>query len=249
MTMQDTARDTVGTPATKEGGIKKLLPIALIACGAAAGFFFLRDFLSFETLEQNYETLIAWREENFVAMIAAYFFIYVLVVAFSIPGAIWMTLLGGFLFGTVTGSAIVILAATTGATLLFLAAKTSLGEVLRSKAGGWITKLEDEFRQGEISFLLIMRLVPVMPFFVANLVPAFLGTRLFNFVWTTLVGIIPGTLVFISIGSGLGAQLGTGEPPNLNVIFELHVLGPLLGLAMLASLPIVLRKLGITSKG
>lgn len=245
MTMQETA----GSPATKSGGIKKLLPIALIACGAGAGFFFLRDFLSFETLEQHYETLIGWREQHFAAMVAAFFTIYVLVVAFSIPGAIWMTLLGGFLFGTVTGSAIVILAATTGATLLFLAAKTSLGELLRSKAGGWITKLENEFRQGEISFLLIMRLVPVMPFFVANLVPAFLGTRLVNFVWTTLLGIIPGTLVFISIGSGLGAQLGTGEPPDLGIIFEWHVFGPLLGLAMLASLPIVLRKLGITSKG
>ncbi len=110
---------------------------------------------------------------------------------------------------------------------------------------GWIERLGRGFRQGEVSFLLIMRLIPAVPFFVANLVPAFLGARLVHFVWTTFVGVAPATVVFVSLGSGLGKQLARGEKPDLGVIFEPHILGPLLGLAALAALPLLLRSFGI----
>lgn len=227
---------------------KRFLPIGLIATGAIAGSVFLGDYLSFSAFEENYEQLTAWRDANWVVAALVFSVAYVVSVAFSLPGAVWLTLLGGFLFGIVTGTALVVLSATVGATLLFLAARTSLGAMLREKAGGWITRLEAQFRAGEISFLLIMRLVPVVPFFIANLVPAFLGARLGNFIWTTLVGIVPGTVVFISIGAGLGEQLQRGEAPDLSVIFEWHILGPLLGLAALSALPLVLKKLGLTGK-
>ncbi len=105
--------------------------------------------------------------------------------------------------------------------------------------------MEDGFRAGEVSYLLIMRLVPAVPFFIANLAPAFLGARTFTFLWTTLLGIIPGTLVFISIGAGLEEQLSRGEAPDLGVIFEWHILGPLLGLAALSALPLILKSFGI----
>lgn len=232
----------------KSSAWKRFLPIAIIACGAIAGVIFLRDYLSFAALEQNYEQLTAWRDQNWALAVLVFALAYVLAVAFSLPGAIWLTLLGGFLFGVVAGSIIVVLSATLGATGIFIAARTSLGALLREKAGGWVTRMETQFREGEISFLLIMRLVPVVPFFIANLAPAFLGARLGTFVWTTLIGIIPGTVVFISIGSGLGEQLARGEAPDLGVIFEWHVLGPLLGLAALSSLPLVLKKLGVTGK-
>lgn len=220
-------------------------PILLIALGAVGALIVGRDYLSFAALADNYDLLTAWRDQNWALAAAIFMLAYVLVVAFSVPGAVWLTLVGGFLFGTLAGSAIVIVAATIGATAIFLAARTALGDVLRKKAGRWLEKMEAGFRRGEISYLLILRLVPAVPFFVANLAPAFLGVRAWTFIWTTLVGIIPGTVVYISIGAGLGEQLALGEKPDLGVIFQPHVLGPLLGLAALAGLPVLLRTTGI----
>ncbi|MEM8793805.1 MAG: VTT domain-containing protein [Pseudomonadota bacterium] len=240
--------DTMVTESTKTPTWRKYLPIAVIATGALLGYIFLRDYLSFAALEENYQTLIGWRDDNFLLTVLAFSAIYITSVTFSLPGATWLTLLGGFLFGTVLGAMIVVPSATIGATALFLAARSSFGDLLRSKAGSWMTKLEQQFREGEISFLLIMRLVPAVPFFIANLAPAFLGVSLLNFFWTTLVGIIPGTIVFISIGAGLGEQFSRGEAPDLGVILEPHVLGPLLGLALLSGLPLILKKLGVLKK-
>ena len=230
----------------KQSGFARYVPILLIATGAVAAFVLARDYLSFDALQANYESLIDWRDQNIVLAVLVFAAVYTISVAFSVPGAIWLTLIGGFLFGTVLGTITVVLAATLGALLIFLAAKTALGDTLRAKAGAWVARMEDGFREGEISYLLIMRLVPAVPFFIANLAPAFLGARTWTFVWTTIVGIVPGTLVFISIGAGLGEQLSRGEKPDLGVIFEWHILGPLLGLAVLAALPLILKKLGVT---
>ena len=230
----------------KQSGFARYVPILLIATGAVAAFVLARDYLSFDALQANYESLIDWRDQNIVLAVLVFAAIYTISVAFSVPGAIWLTLIGGFLFGTVLGTITVVLAATLGALLIFLAAKTAIGDTLRAKAGAWVARMEDGFREGEISYLLIMRLVPAVPFFIANLAPAFLGARTWTFVWTTIVGIVPGTLVFISIGAGLGEQLSRGEKPDLGVIFEWHILGPLLGLAVLAALPLILKKLGVT---
>ena len=217
-------------------------PIAVVAIGAAAGLIFGRDYLGFETLVDHREALLAWRDENVLVSAAAYVVGYALLVAFSVPGAVWMTIAGGFAFGTALGTLLTTLAATLGATGVFLAARTSLRDVLRARAGHWLNRLDREFEQGEVSFLLVMRLVPIVPFFIANLAPALLSVRLFTFVWTTFVGIIPGTAVFTSIGAGLGGVLDRGAKPDLGVLFEAHVLGPLLGLAALAALPLVVKK-------
>ncbi|MEM7058226.1 MAG: VTT domain-containing protein [Pseudomonadota bacterium] len=233
----------------KTGGWRRFLPIAIIAVGAIAAFIFLREFISFSTLSENYQALTAWRDQNFFLAAVICMAVYILAVAFSVPGAVWLTLVVGFLFGTILGSVMVVVAATIGALAIFLAARTALGDSLRARAGAWITKMEEGFRRDEVSYLLIMRLVPVMPFFIANLVPAFLGARTFTYFWTTLIGIIPGTVVYVSIGAGLGTQLATGTPPDLGVIFEWHVLGPLLGLAGLAALPLVLKAVGLRSGG
>ena len=248
---RDQRAETEPMPETRRrpGLVRRYAPIAVIAAGATAALLFGRDYLTFETLERNYEALIAWRDANILVAGAGYMALYVAAVAFSLPGAIWLTLLGGFLFGIVAGSAMVVISATLGATLIFLAARSSLGRLLHERAGGWVRRMEAGFREGEVSYLLIMRLVPAVPFFVANLAPAFLGVKLRTFVWTTLVGIIPGTVVYISIGAGLGEQLARGERPDLGVIFEPHVLGPLLGLAALSALPLVMKKLGLRRPG
>jgi uncharacterized membrane protein YdjX (TVP38/TMEM64 family) len=219
------------------------LPIGVIALGAAAGVVFLGDRLRFETLVENRDALMAWRAENAVLAAAAFVAAYALATAFSIPGAVWFTITGGFLFGTWVGTALSVTGATLGATAVFLAARTSLGAALKARAGPWLDRMQAGFREGEISFLLIMRLVPVVPFWIANLAPAFLGTRLVTFVWTTLVGIVPGAAVYSSIGNGLGALVDDGEKPDLGVIFDPAILGPLLGLALLAALPVAIRRL------
>ncbi|MEM0990421.1 MAG: TVP38/TMEM64 family protein [Pseudomonadota bacterium] len=248
--MQSSGTADVTTEKTSSGrSWVKMLPLALIVAGVIAALIFGRQYLSFAAIAEHYQTLIAWRDSYFIATIAVFMAVYIAAVAFSVPGAVWLTLIGGFLFGTVLGSVLVVTSATIGALLIFLAARTALGEMLRARASGWLSRMENGFADGAVSYLLIMRLVPVVPFFVANLAPAFFGVRTVTYTWTTLLGIIPGTVVYISIGSGLGEQLERGEAPNLGVIFEPHVLGPLLGLAVLAALPLLLRKLGVLKRG
>lgn len=220
---------------------RRAVPLALIALGAVAGIVLLGDRISFEALERNREALLAWRDANYALAALGFVAAYAVAVAFSIPGAIWFTLAGGFLFGALAGAALVVVAATLGATAIFMAAKTGLGDALRARAGGWLKRVEDGFQENEVSFMLVMRLAPVVPFFVANLAPAFLGVRPFTFVWTTFVGIIPGTAVYASVGAGLGAVFAQGGRPDLGIIFEWPVLGPLLGLAALALLPVALK--------
>ena len=217
-------------------------PIAVIAIGAVVGFLTLRDYLSFDTLRDNRDALLAWRDDNFVLASAAFVAAYAVVVAFSIPGALWMTLAGGFLFGVLGGSALTVAAATLGATAIFVAARSSLGEMLRAKAGPWLAKLEGGVRDNEVSWMLLLRLVPAVPFFIANLAPAFLGVRPWTYVWTTFLGIMPATVVYAWVGAGLGDVIDQGGSPDLGLLFEPHIIGPLLGLAALAALPILFKK-------
>ncbi|MEM9850574.1 MAG: VTT domain-containing protein, partial [Pseudomonadota bacterium] len=151
---------------------RKLVPLALIGAVAALAFFFLGDFLTFDTLAQNREALIAWRDANYAISVAVFIVIYAAVVAFSLPGAAIMTLTGGFLFGVFPGSLIVVVAATLGATAIFLAARTGLGAALHARLTerpGLMQRMETGLRENELSFLFLMRLVPVIPFFLANL--------------------------------------------------------------------------------
>jgi uncharacterized membrane protein YdjX (TVP38/TMEM64 family) len=230
-------------PAPARGRIMRWLPIALIGAGAAAAVYFGGDYLSFSALSENREALTAFRDANFAMTVAIFMALYVVAVAFSVPGAVWLTIGAGFLFGTALATGLTVIAATVGAVLIFLAARTSLGAALHEKAGAWLGRIEAGFREGEVSYLLIMRLVPAVPFFIANLAPAFLGVRLSTFAWTTLVGIIPGTAVYASVGAGLGAVFDQGGEPDLGIIFTPAVLGPLLGLAALSALPVIVKKL------
>jgi len=167
-------------------------------------------------------------------------------VAFSLPGATIATLTGGFLFSTFPGALFNVVGATTGATLIFLAAKWGLGERLAAKmeaSDGAIKQIKDGIDENQWSVLFLMRLVPAVPFFVANLIPAMVGVPVSRFVITTFLGIIPGGVVYTSVGAGLGEVFERGETPNLGIIFEPQILLPILGLCALAALPIVLKML------
>jgi uncharacterized membrane protein YdjX (TVP38/TMEM64 family) len=220
------------------------LPILVILAAAIIGAVAFRDDLSFESLARHRETLLAFRDAHYLWAVLAFMAAYVAIVALSLPGGAVATLAGGFLFGLFPGVLYNILGAGTGAVLIFLAARTGFGDALSQrldKAGGKAAKLQAALRQNEWSVLFLMRLVPLVPFFVANLIPAFVGTSLARFAISTFVGIIPGTFVFTSVGSGLGEVFAKGEAPDLGIIFTPPVLLPLLGLAALAALPMLLR--------
>lgn len=233
------------TQPPKSFSLKRMLPLLGIAVAAVLGAIFLKDYLSFEVLRDNREALIAFRDANYLATALIFVAAYVVIVAFSLPGAAIASLTGGFLFGLVAGSFLNIGSATIGATAIFLAARYGLGEQLARKmdnAEGTIKRFKDGLREDEISYLFLMRLVPAVPFFVANLVPALVGVSLSRFVVTTFFGIIPGGIVYTWIGAGLGEVFARGETPNLGLIFEPYILGPILGLCALAVLPILLKR-------
>ncbi|MFK7874373.1 MAG: TVP38/TMEM64 family protein [Paracoccaceae bacterium] len=225
------------------------LPVFIILIVAAIGAVALRDMLSLEVLRDNRDALIAFRDSNYA--LTAFLFVlgYVVIVAFSLPGSAIATLTGGFLFGTAFGTLLNVTCATLGAALIFLAVRHGFGGKLGAKldaADGAIKKIKDGIDENQWSMLFLIRLVPAVPFFVANLVPAFLDVPLHRYVISTFLGIIPGALVFTSIGAGLAEVFAAGQSPDLGIIFAPHVLLPILGLCILAALPIAIK--AITGK-
>tara|TARA_R110002049_G_scaffold101538_4_gene246347 strand:- start:404 stop:1147 length:744 start_codon:yes stop_codon:yes gene_type:complete len=224
--------------------IARFAPLALIVLVAGVGAFVLRDYLSFDALRDNREALIAFRDDHFVLTVLGFLLAYVLIVTFSLPGALIATLTGGFLFGTFAGAALNVVAATTGAVLIFLAARMGLDEKLKARmdaSEGMVARIKKGLDENQWSMLFFIRLVPAVPFFVANLIPAFLGVPLRRFVISTFLGIIPGSLVYTSVGAGLGAVFARGETPDLGIIFEPHILFPILGLCALSLLPVLIK--------
>lgn len=224
----------------------KRLPFFVILAVAVLGAVLLRDRLSFAALAENRAALVAFRDAHYAQAVLVFIAAYVAIVAFSLPGATVATLAGGFLFGVFPGVAFNVIAATLGAVAIFLAARAGMGAAVAQRVqtqGGAGARLMAGLRQNEWSVLLLMRLVPAVPFFLANLIPAFTGTRLWPFAVTTFLGIIPGSLVFTSVGAGLSDVFARGKTPDLGVIFQPQVLLPLLGLAALAALPMLVRAL------
>ncbi len=231
-------------PKPQKSGWQRNLPFIAILVVAAIGAFTLRDYFSFDALRDNREYLIAVRDSNYLLTVLTFVGLYTLVVAFSLPGATIMTLAGGFLFGSIFGTAFNVTGATLGATGIFLAARYGFGEQLGAKlenSDGAVKKIKDGIDENQWSMLFIIRLVPAVPFFLANLIPAFLEVPLYRYVVSTFLGIIPGTFVFTSVGAGLGEVFAAGETPNLGIIFEPHILIPILGLSALALLPIIIK--------
>lgn len=230
----------------KRASYARLLPLIVILAAAVIGLIYFRDVLTFEALAENRERLIEFRDANYLGTVAVFVLCYILIVTFSLPGATFATLTGGFLFATFPGALFNIVGATIGATFVFLAAKWGLGDRLAARmdsSDGTIHRIKAGIDENQWSMLFIIRLVPAVPFFVANLLPALVGVSTFRFVVTTFLGIIPGATVYTSIGAGLSEVFAAGETPNLGIIFEPHILLPILGLAALAALPIVIKAL------
>ena len=220
------------------------LPLIAVVIAALLGAWYLRDALSFEALRDNRAALIAFRDAHYLLAVLAFVAAYVVIVALSLPGATIATLTGGFLFATFPGALYNVTGATVGAVLIFLAARAGLGERLAARmdaADGAVKRIKDGIDANQWSMLFLMRLVPAVPFFVANLIPALVGVPLSRFAISTFLGIIPGAVVYTSVGAGLGEVFAAGATPDLGIIFTPQILLPILGLAALAALPLGLR--------
>lgn len=223
--------------------VKRLIPVVILLCGLGLAFAFdLHTYLTLSSLKTHREMLGGYTASHLPLSVMIFILVYIAVVAFSLPGGAIMTLTSGFLFGTWLGGTTAVIGATVGATLLFLAAKYALGGFLRARAGPWLQKMEKGFQDNALSYMMVLRLVPLFPFFIVNLVPAFMAVRTRDYVLTTFFGIMPATFVYAGIGSGLGALLEKGEEPNLAVILSPEILGPLLGLSVLALVPVFYKK-------
>ncbi|WP_299726041.1 TVP38/TMEM64 family protein [uncultured Tateyamaria sp.] len=224
--------------------LMRKLPLIIILAVAAIGAFTLKDYLNFQTLADNREALLSFRDNNYLLTALVFVTAYAAVAGFSLPGAAVMTLTGGFLFSTFPGVLFNVTGASIGAIAIFLAARWGLGERLAAKmdtSDGLIKKIKAGIDENQWSMLFLIRLVPAVPFFVANLVPALVGVPLSRYAISTFIGIIPGGLVYTSVGAGLGEVFDRGDTPNLGIIFEPAILLPILGLCALAALPIVLK--------
>jgi uncharacterized membrane protein YdjX (TVP38/TMEM64 family) len=246
-------------PKPNTGWWGRLVPLVLLF--AVAGLVVatgLYEELSLDALWSHRAALARFVATHGIAAIAAFVAVYVGAVALSIPGAVYLTMAGGFLFGPIAGGLASIVGATIGATVLFLIARTAFGEHLIRRAGPRAQRLAAGFRKDAFSYLLLLRLVPAFPFFLVNLVPALLGVRLAPFVAATALGIIPATFAFAFLGSGLDSVIESHEAAyqacvaagradcrmefELKTAFTPQMIAALVALAVVALIPLIVRR-------
>ncbi len=224
--------------------MKRYLPILIILI-AMAGIYFSGwyRYFSFDCLKFYHHNLKEVVTEHPIAVPLLYILAYIVLTALSVPGAIFLTLLGGYLFPFPLSAIYVIFSATCGAILIFLAARTALAGFLREKAGPFLKKMEAGFRENAASYLLFLRFVPLFPFWLVNIAPAFFGVHLRTFIWTTLIGIAPGSIVFTLAGGGLEKIFESDQPFSINAIFNTQMKIALTLLGIFALMPIVIKKI------
>lgn len=261
----DGVRDGVGSPAgarptprRKAAAIaRRLAPLAILAAVAFVGWRMgaLHHFTVEGFLERR-EALAAAVVDDYWQALGGFVLLYVVVVALSVPGALILTLSAGFLFGPVVGGAAAVAGATVGSTLLFLIARTAVGDLIRLRLGGRLAPFAEGFRRDAFNYLLFLRLAPVAPFWLVNLVPAFLGVSLRTFVAATAIGIVPATFAFATVGSGLDKVLAAQAEAkadclaagtckldlDVSALVTPHLLAALAALAVIALVPIAVRR-------
>lgn len=227
--------------------LKRFAPIAVIACGLVIGYLFgLHEYLKLESLIEHRDMLKAHVMENIVTASAVYFVIYVLAVAFSFPAASLLTILGGFVFGWLLAGTLTAFAATIGASIIFLAARTALGDFLERMAGPAVAKLAHSFEENAFGFLLVLRLAPVFPFFVINIAPALFNVPLRIYVAATFLGILPGTYAYTYLGQGLDSVIesakAAGRDVSLADLVTVELTIAFAALAVVAAIPFIIKK-------
>jgi len=218
--------------------IKRFLPLLVLVLAIIAIFASgVGRYLSLDALQTHEAALRAFVDDNLILALVAFVAVYAIATAVSFPGAVVLTLAGGYLFGTWVGGTATVIGATIGSILVFYVVQTSLGEALRAKAeadGGTLKKVIDGVRDGAFGYILTLRLIPVAPFWLVNVAAALANAPFKAYALATLFGIMPATFIYSGIGAGIGAVIARGETPDLGVIFEPKVLLPLVALGLLS---------------
>jgi uncharacterized membrane protein YdjX (TVP38/TMEM64 family) len=224
--------------------LRRFWPLAVLALATGTYFGFgLNSYVDLAVLREHRAALQGFVVDHTILAVLAYFGAYVLITALSCPAASLLTVAGGFLFGTAGASVYTVVGATVGATIVFLAARSALGGVLRRRTGGFLHRMEGGFAENALSYMLVLRLIPVFPFWVVNLVPALLGVNLRTYVLGTFIGIIPGTVIYALAGAGIGGIFDGGGELGLSTVLTPSIIGGLAGLVILSLLPVVYKKL------
>jgi uncharacterized membrane protein YdjX (TVP38/TMEM64 family) len=239
---------------------RRLLPLFAIVMLAVTAYLTVgQGMISLDSLVQHRAAIDRFVTGHQVLAVLAYVGLYAAVVALSLPGALFLTVSGGFLFGLVVGASAAVIGATLGATIIFLVARTALGEPLLKRAGPRAAHLAEGFRADAFNYLLFLRLVPAFPFFLVNLVPAFAGVRLSTFVAATALGIIPGGIAYAFAGTGLDSVIAAQKESydaclaagraDCHLTFDAkdiltpELIGALVALGLLALVPVVVKHL------
>ena len=222
----------------------KKLWLPLLLAGGLLMFFATsaHTTINWQSLAQNYGTITGFADANLAIAALGFAVLYLIAVAFCLPVALFLTLTGGAVFGWLAVP-LILMGATFGAGIVFIAARTIFTNLARARAGTFIARLEAGFSANAFSYLLVLRLIPVAPFWVMNIVPAFSRMSLRSFLAATFIGISPATTVFVSVGRGLDHVLAVGRTPDLQVLASPTILGPLAALALLVLLPALWRQL------
>jgi uncharacterized membrane protein YdjX (TVP38/TMEM64 family) len=215
----------------------KLLILALFVGGIVI-FFALggQKYLNLETLKANRDALIQYADRHYLSAFVIGFLIYTISTALSLPGGLILSLAVGLVFGRWAGTVLIVFAATLGATLVFLAARYLFADMARKKIGGLAQKINEGFTKDAFNYLLFLRLVPLFPFWLVNLAPAFTNVSLKTYVTATAIGILPGTFVFANLGQNLGRISSTKDlltPP---------IVGAFVLLGVFALIPVLYKK-------
>src|ERR1700722_19502043 len=222
--------------------LRRCAPLAVLVL---AGVLFIvlggRRYLSFAALAEHREILCTLARQGGALAALGFIVAYAGLTALSVPGAAVMTLAGGFLFGPWLGTLYSLVGATLGAVGVFLAARAGLAG-FTARAGPRVRRLEAGFRADALNYLLVLRLVPIFPFWLVNLVAGATGMALPAYVAATFFGMIPGTFVYAGLGNGIGALIAAGQRPDLNILFHPSVLLPIVGLAVLALVPVIYKR-------
>lgn len=210
--------------------------VALVFVAGLAAFFALggQRYLTLDTLQQNRDALLAFTREHYWQALLIAATVYTAATALSVPGAVILSLATGFLFGRWVGTGVIVLSATTAAALVFLAARYLFADAMRAKLGGKLKEMSEGFARDGFSYLLFLRLVPLFPFWLVNLAPAFTGIRLSTYAAATVVGVVPGSFVFANLGQSLGHIESTSQLVSAETLGALGLLGVLALVPVLA---------------
>ena len=215
--------------------MKKLILLLVLAALVAAGFYYGPEHLTLANIKARQGDVAAYYDANPALLLGGYFVAYVVAIGLSVPGAALLTVLAGAVFGLVSGTVLVSFASSIGATLAFLVARFLLGESLQKKYGDKLQKINDGVERDGKFYLVTMRLIPVIPFFLINILMGLTKIRAGEFYWVSQLGMLPGTIVYVNVGT----QLAKIDDLSLSAVFTPELVA---SFAALVAFPWVARK-------